>query len=42
MFASEFLDRVDALGDRPRHPVAPQFIGVIESPFRDDTLDRRQ
>ena len=41
MFAAEFLDRLDALSNRSRHPVAPRFVGIIESPFRDDTLDRR-
>jgi hypothetical protein len=41
MLTPEFLDRVDALGDRPRHPVAPRFVGVLEAPLRDNALDRR-
>ncbi len=41
MFASEFLDRLDALSDGPRHPVAPRFVGVFEPSLRYHTLDRR-
>jgi hypothetical protein len=40
MFASEFLDRLDALGDGPRHPVSPRFVGVFESPLRHPALNR--
>lgn len=41
MFATEFLDRLDALSNRSRHPVAPRFVGVFESPLRHHALDRR-
>jgi hypothetical protein len=41
VLASEFLDRRKALGDRSRHPVTPRFVGVVESSFRDHSLDRR-
>jgi hypothetical protein len=40
MLASEFFDRVDALGNRPRHPVAPRFVRVFEPSLGDHALYR--
>jgi hypothetical protein len=41
MLASELLDRLEALSNGPRRPIAPRFVRLIEPPLRRHTLDRR-
>jgi hypothetical protein len=41
MFTPKFLDRLEPFGDRPRHPVAPRFMRLIEPPLGHHALDRR-
>lgn len=40
MFATQLLNRVDALVDGSHQPVTPGLIGITDDPLRHDSLDR--
>ena len=40
VLASQLLDRLKALSDWPRYPIAPRLVRVFESAFRHYALDR--